>query len=57
MLLNNSKFLTEVKEVSEEKAQIKVLRSIITPRQQSSNRQKSLNSSMQNVTLKKQNRN
>ena len=57
MLLNNSKLLIEAKEVSEEKAQMKILRSIITPRQQSSNRQKFLNSSMQNVTPKEQNRN
>lgn len=57
MLLNNSKLLTEAKEVSEEKVQVKVWSSIITPRQQSSYRQKFLNSSMQNVTPKKQNRN
>lgn len=57
MLLNNSILLIEAKEVSEEKARITVLTSIIISRQQSSNRQKRLNSSMQNATLKKQNRN
>lgn len=46
MLLNNSKFLIEASEVSEEKAQIKVLGCITTSRQQSSNRQKFLNSRM-----------